>query len=380
MKYRRLNITATPIGNGKILVKSERGDVKKILSAPQTQLLLGCRKFKTLHDHARAYCQEMRREVAQSATSLRGKLMRRAMKIAEENRIEIPVRSEEVEHAERQLSALVEDGFLISEADLLKPYLHPRRIHVYGLGAPKTGTHSIAGLFSGNYRSGHEPYFVQTTHLLKLQRSGGIGQHELTQEIRNRDCRWRLEAESAHFLAHFCDVLAEEFPQAKFILTVREPMSWLRSIIDQHIRNPREKFAASGAAGHEAWLTLRDLYFDQPPEEYSAFESLLEKYQLHSIDRYVAYWARHNQRVLDAVPARRLLVLRTCDLSGSIDRIAAFLEISPDMLTREKSHSFKALKKHGLLEKVNKSYVRDKISEHCGEILKRLRDECKVEW
>jgi len=39
----------------------------------------------------------------------------------------------------------------------LWPILRPRRIHMYGVGAPKTGTVSLAQLF-GNYRTAHEAH------------------------------------------------------------------------------------------------------------------------------------------------------------------------------------------------------------------------------
>lgn len=254
----------------------------------------------------------------------------------------------------------------------LWPLLRPRRIHVYGVGAPKTGTHSIANLFSEHYRSAHEMQVERTTHLLQKRYAGGL--QRLASAVRERERRWRLECESAHLLAHFADVLADEFPRAKFILTVREPRSWLRSVIDQCIKNPRTEFLHDQE--FRCWIRLRDLYFGVPPEEYPVPERPLAANDLHTLDGYLSYWTRHNRMVLDAVPSDRLLVVRTRELSDSIDRIAAFMGVSPSTLAREKSHSYKAPKRYELLDEVDEGYVQDKITEHCSGVMARL-DETK---
>ena len=258
----------------------------------------------------------------------------------------------------------------------LWPLLRPRRIHVYGVGAPKTGTTSIFSLFSKNYRSVHEAHLIQTTDLLEKRVKGSIDRQQLTKEIRRRDRRWRLECESAHYIAHFCDVLAKVFPRAKFILTVREPRSWLRSMIDQCIKKPRSGFLKDG--GLDQWVRIRDMCFGSPPDKYAPPESVLAKHNLHTLDGYLAYWARHNRMVLDAVPHDRLLVIRTRDLSKSIDRIASFADVASTTLSRGKSHSNKARKKHGLLNEIDEHYVQKKINEHCTGVVKRLEKTAAV--
>jgi len=253
----------------------------------------------------------------------------------------------------------------------LWPIMRPRRIHLYGVGAPKTGTTSVARLFSENYRSAHEADVVQTTHLLQKRTNGSIGHQQLIRAIRWLDRRRRLECESAYYLAHFCDVLVEEFPRARFILTVREPRSWLRSIIDQCINNPRAELANSDNMSY--WLTLRDLCFAPPPKEYAPQEMALAQYNLHTLDGYLSYWASHNKRVLEAVPNNRLLIIRTCDLSDSVDRIATFAGIPTSTLHSEESHSHETSRKHGLLNEIDESYLRGKIDKHCSGIQRRLQ-------
>lgn len=118
MRYRISDITVTSLGKGKSLVHSKRSGTSKVLSTSEVQLLLACRTFEALSNHAKACCQGLQHNVAQSTNTLRGKIVRWATKMAEESDIEIPVRSKEVERIKRQLSSFVEDGFLISEDDL----------------------------------------------------------------------------------------------------------------------------------------------------------------------------------------------------------------------------------------------------------------------
>ena len=96
--------------------------------------------------------------------------------------------------------------------------LRPRRIHVYGVGAPRTGTLSLTRLF-GEYRSAHEPHLDRTVELIKAQPPTT----ELQGALRKRDRRWRLECEVGFPLVYFSEVLAREFPESKFICTVRPP-------------------------------------------------------------------------------------------------------------------------------------------------------------
>ena len=250
----------------------------------------------------------------------------------------------------------------------LWPLLRPRRIHVYGVGAPKTGTHSIANLFSEHYRSAHEMEIARTTRLLQRRYQGN--QQRLVGAMRERERKWRLECESAHFLAHFADELAGEFPKAKFILTVRKPRSWLRSMIDHCLRYPRSRYRDDQDLKY--WILIRDLYFGVPPETYPASEAPLASYNLHMLDGYLSYWARHNRMVLDSVPSDRLLIVRTCELSESIDRIAAFMNVSAATLASKRSHSYKAPQKYELLDEIDEGYVQAKIAKHCSGVMTRL--------
>lgn len=101
MKYRTFGITVTPHGTGKLLVHSQRSGTTRLLSRPQAHLLLACDAFWTLSDHA-----------------ARNWLIGKALDHASEADIEISVHTGPITPLESHLHAFVDDGFLVSEADL----------------------------------------------------------------------------------------------------------------------------------------------------------------------------------------------------------------------------------------------------------------------
>lgn len=249
----------------------------------------------------------------------------------------------------------------------LWPMLRPRRIHVYGVGAPKTGTYSVAQLFSA-YRSGHEAHPGETLRIIQAERAGTLHTDDVLQKLRDRDRRWRLEAEAAHFLVHLVEYLVELYPEAKFLCTVREPRSWLRSIVDQEINKHRSRL-------DREWRAIHDIAFGIPLEEYSVHEQILGEYELRSLDQYLEYWAWHNERLLDSIPSGRRLFIRTKNLSDRLQDIAAFLGISVDQLSADRSHSHKTSKKHGVLQQIDQNHVHERIEVCCTSVLKRLNEE-----
>ena len=262
-------------------------------------------------------------------------------------------------------------GLLRSVKDAVKqtplyPILRPRRLHVYGIGAPKTGTISLARLF-GNYRTAHEAHASESVDIL----AAGIDGKELRGRVRKRDRRLRLECEVGYFLVYLAEALAAEFTDAKFICTVRPPRSWLRSIIDQSINNSRDELP-------EEYRQLRDYSFGEIPERYSAQEQPLAYYGLHSLEGYLTYWAFHYRKVLGELPSERRLFLRTQELSEATRKIADFVGIPESTLQTDENHAHRTSNKHRVLAEIDEDYIRDKIAAHCEETVTRLTQETPI--
>jgi hypothetical protein len=152
--------------------------------------------------------------------------------------------------------------FLRPVKDIVKdtplwPVIRPRRLHGYNLGAPRTGTTTVARILGGAFRAVHEPMPAKTITLLKQHWHEGLPRSEIQSVLRKRDQEHRFEFESSPYLGPFAAALPETFPEAKFVLTVRRPRSWLRSIVDRCINFPRSELA-------EPYTQLRDFCCEPP--------------------------------------------------------------------------------------------------------------------
>lgn len=250
----------------------------------------------------------------------------------------------------------------------LWPMIRPRRVHVYGVGAPKTGTVSVAQLFE-HYRTGHEKHPAESLRIIQGERSGKLDRDDVFRALRRRDRRRRLEIESAYFLVHLVGYLQDLYPESRFICTVRAPASWLRSMIDQCINKPRHQLP-------KPWKKLRDLAFGPLPDEYPAQEKILGKYGLRSINQYLGYWRWHNEQILDTIPKGHRLFVRTANLSSRLPDIASFLDVPVVHLRR--IHSHRTSEKHGVLQRLDRNYVLDRIRDNCKQCVERLNRETSV--
>lgn len=238
--------------------------------------------------------------------------------------------------------------------------MNPRKAHLYGMGTAKSGTHSIGAVFGDQLRSAHEPENGKVIDIILDYAAGRIDDAELSQYVLKRDKRLWLEADSSQLNFFLLDQLLELFSDAKFILTIRDPYSWLDSFINHQLAygNPGDK-----------WTKLRDLRFRPDIYTHLQGEQVLKENGLYTLDGYLSYWAHHNRTVIDTVPEDRLLIIRTDKISEQVEEIAAFAGISINNLKQENSHAFTAKEKFHLLDKLDQEYLEQKVKEHCGELM-----------
>ena len=254
------------------------------------------------------------------------------------------------------------------------PLLRKRRFQAYCVGGPKTGTTSLAQLFQGGYNAEHEPLHAGTMEQVLAALDGSTSRGDLTRYLRWRDRELYLEMESSHLLAVFIESLVDLFPDSRFILTVRDPRSWLGSMITQQL-NGREHWAHQTTRGPRAaffpalhrHLVGGDQHRRWPGEE------VLEEHALFPLDGYLSWWAEHNRTVLEAVPSHRLLVVRTERISQEIGRISDFLGVPAATLSREGEHANRAPKRRGLVDRIDPDLLADRIEHHCAAVLELVR-------
>lgn len=248
-----------------------------------------------------------------------------------------------------------------------------RRIRVYGVGPGKTGSHSLTNLFSEHYRAAHEPEPDLALDLLVKYRSGQATERQLVDYIRDKDRRLRLEVECAGYDAFLARILAEVFPDALFVVTVRDCFTWANSAINQLLNNPTPGVH---------WRNWRDSLLGPVADcSYTPEEAILARHGMWNLDRLLASWSLHYHSVLDHVPPERIMLLPTADIGRRIDDLAAFCRISPATLTTKDAHAYKAPLDHGLLAQLPTDFVDRRAADLCGDLMARFYpdDPCNVE-
>lgn len=237
--------------------------------------------------------------------------------------------------------------------------LRPRRFQAYCIGAAKTGTTSVAGMFAEAARAGHEPEPRLTTALVIDHLEGRIDEDTLAGRLRERDRRLRLELESAHPLGYVAGTLVRTFPEARFVVTVREPRSWLESRLNFH-----------HAVHPPAWERYREYFWTSRHQGHAPEEAVLADYGLCSIDVYLAQYADHYRRVLSEVPEDRRLVVTTADIDRRGAEIAAFLGVDAGRVVA--SHEKQAADKINPLDRMDRGYVDARILHHCRPVIEEF--------
>lgn len=233
--------------------------------------------------------------------------------------------------------------------------LKPRRFRVYCVGAAKTGSTSLAAMFKSHYKSAHEPETEKTNQIVINWLDGEIGKSELKRILIKRDRRLNLELESAHPVGYISHILAEVFPASKFIITIREPYSWLKSRLNFH-----HKFHPS------AWESYRDYFWLKRNSEYAPEEIFLKEIGLCSLDTYLQQYSDHYSRVL-SLPSHRCLIVKTSDINSSASLLSKFLNINKNSI--DVCHSNQTVDKIEPLKEMNSDFVKSKIWQHCNEII-----------
>jgi hypothetical protein len=237
---------------------------------------------------------------------------------------------------------------------------HRRRFDVCCCGLSKTGTHSMAGIFE-NYRSAHHPDAGTRLPLAIGYLKGEVDAGVAERTLRSRDRHLYLEMESSSLAGVLIEPLLNACPEKRFILTIRGLYAWCDSWIDHNINSPPE---ASSLFGTLDQIRLR--IGDFPA---TRFDSPLTERGFPPLPCYFQLWASHNTRVLQAVPPRRLLIVKTEQLSDRFTDIARWVGVPPQTLRWDRGLLFTAPTKHRVLATLDASYVRDTAERFCTPLL-----------
>ncbi|MBN1425037.1 hypothetical protein JXA88_10825 [Candidatus Fermentibacteria bacterium] len=238
----------------------------------------------------------------------------------------------------------------------------PRRFRAYNVGLMKSGTSSIAGIF-GDYRTRHEFMLLKTSNEYGRYCHGTISRDEFREFLRHRDVSGALEMDSTSWSFEYVDFLVDEYPDALFIFTFRDCYSWLNSVIDFILWSERIEFTGRlrGRLGIPFDLARGD----------AASRDKLVPTMASLAEGFLRLWREANEKVLQAVPPERLLIVRTHEISKSLGRMAEFIGVPADTLIQRRSHLFKTPVKRRILHTMEFDRLNAFCDQHCGPLMRR---------
>lgn len=233
-----------------------------------------------------------------------------------------------------------------------------RRCHVIGVSIAKSGTRSLAGLFS-RYHSAHEFEAAATIRRI-ANREEALDQSWLHE----RDARSGfLECDSSQIHFWYLEEMVRAFPAARFILTIRHPRAWLDSLFNHRL--------ARGMSPD--WWPIEEARFGPRCADATGPEQLLAQLGRPTLAGALSFWAKHHQRVLETVPPARLRVLRVEQLGEKVPEIARFTGVAASSLTPEIAHQNTARARFHLLDRLEPAHLQKSLNEHCGPLWQQLQ-------
>ncbi|MEX0322346.1 MAG: sulfotransferase [Puniceicoccaceae bacterium] len=255
----------------------------------------------------------------------------------------------------------------ISAKGLLDPVFRPRRFRCYGLGMGKSGTHSLSAICEGSYYSAHEPLLEELTSVLLDYAGGKLGKKELKNYIRKRDQHLWLEMEVCTLIVHYFEILLELYPESKFILLARDPFSWINSSWNHLATRPIPDW----------WRTFDNWRYGDDRFDYHPTEkAVLEPLNLPSTKSHFRLWGKFNDRILNEVPAKQLMVIRLHELKNSTPEVARFLNLKEENLQPGESHQYQASAlSPNLIYKIDPDFIESQATQYCGNAFGKIYPE-----
>lgn len=211
-------------------------------------------------------------------------------------------------------------------------------------------------MFAQNYATQHEPDIAVTNHAIIDFLEGKTSRDDIKAFISKRDKQLGLELESTHSLAYISSELAEIFPQARFIVTVRDPWAWIHSRINFHHRiKPAE------------WEEYRQYFWMDKAHHYEPQEALLKERDLAPLDVYLQQYQEHYVLLEKNLPKERCLYLKTEEVSNSLDQMTDFLGLKPGSLQNRKTNT--QANKETFISEIDEHYLRQKVWSNCQQLI-----------
>ncbi|MFM9058054.1 MAG: sulfotransferase [Planctomycetaceae bacterium] len=238
--------------------------------------------------------------------------------------------------------------------------LEPRP-RLYGIGMGKTGTNVLASLFAG-VPAAHEAEAGDVIEALLDYDAGRRDWRALRDLVVDRDRRLGLSVDVSNLNIFLVDLLVDLASDARFVLTIRDPWSWLDSIVNQYVRRPPTA----------EWRTFAEHRFGAGGVAHPAAERVLAEHGLHPLAGYCSYWRAHMEKALAAVPADRLLVVPVKRIVAEAARIAAFAGLPADSVDLARVNEYRNPAKRPIVQQIPRDHLEAEVRRHCGPLLERF--------
>ena len=201
-------------------------------------------------------------------------------------------------------------------------------VRAFCVGQAKSGTASLCGMLATRYRAVHEPEREQILDLILRKSRGQIGEGAVSDYLIRRDHRLNLEYDIAWANQFIVGHLLTVFPNVKFVVLVRDPYTWLQSIVGHLISREIPPDVRS----------FLDWWFKPECHPHTRDDRALETHGVYSIEAFLTAWNQHVDLCTRILPQERRLVLRTHELNQSYSAIAEFLQIPLESLHTQRGH------------------------------------------
>ena len=240
---------------------------------------------------------------------------------------------------------------------MIENHCSPQAVKAFCVGQAKSGTGSLWGLLKKHHRADHEPEREQTLAMILKEAHGEVPENSFRAYLRERDRRLNLEYDIAWANQFIIPHLLQTFPDARFIVLIRDPYTWLQSVVGQLLSRdlPQEV------------LSFLPWWFDPKSYPHTLHDDRLGEQGLYSVEAYLRAWNRHVDICVKMIPPSRRLILRTHELGESQQQLAQFLQISVEGLDHDNGHMNRSTWSGRIESLVKGEYLTDMVSLICGD-------------
>jgi hypothetical protein len=244
-----------------------------------------------------------------------------------------------------------------------------RRTRLYCVGTAKSGTHSIYSMFSRNVRAGHEKGALEFIDTFFQWHERRMSDEKFHAWILARDREMALEVDSSWHHILILDFLAKEFPDARYVLTIRDCYSWLNSEFKRVLHTPSQQSER---------IKLRKFIYDGERAPHTPEEQVLKEAGLFTVDNYLSRWAAHNEKVQTTIPPERLLVIRTDQIRDRAYEVADFAGLPRYTVRLQRTHEYRNPVQREIIRELDPRFLEQKVEQHCRPLMKRFFPEMKT--